>query len=482
MSCPFHFSPPYPQPHQSKSSFLLRFVRGWRSWLDVLFERSYRMKMGHYRQPGLDIYMVNEPKQVRKILVEQPKAYPKHQLMHRMLEPLLGNSIFTTNGEVWERQRRILDQAFEQARLRLVFPLMKASVADMLTRLDRVADGQSFEVDGEMTFVTADIIYRTILSEKLSAEDAHSIFEAFLEFQHHAQRAMVLMMYKLPAWLPRRASKRSAEQIRSRLAELIATRFQAHERGEGGQHQDILAGLMQAKDPVAGDSFSYPELVDQICMLFLAGHETSASSLAWSLYLLSRSPELQARIVDEIRSVVGDREPEFADIKKLRLTWDTFREAMRLYPPVGFFVREATEAHTLRDKQVKEGSPILVSPWLIHRHRELWERPDEFDPDRFATPSGQASTKQAYLPFSMGPRVCIGAAFATQEAVLILASIVRRYQIEADTRHEPQTVGRVTIRSDNGIRVRLSRRPPLSTPSPQPAYQGTPLREPAEAL
>jgi cytochrome P450 len=142
----------------------------------------------------------------------------------------------------------------------------------------------------------------------------------------------------------------------------------------------------------------------------------------------------------------------------MRLAWDTFREALRLYPPVGFFVREATSTHCIRDKEVPDGSPILVSPWLIQRHEEYWERPTEFDPDRFTTDSGKESLKNAYLPFSMGPRVCIGAAFATQEAILILASILRRYRIDADPGHTPKPVGRVTVRSDNGIRIHLTPR------------------------
>lgn len=454
------FHPPYPTPHKSKSTFFLRFVRGWRSWLDVLFERSYSMKMGQLSQPGMKIYMVNDPSWVRRILVEKPEHYPKHQLMHRMLEPLLGNSIFTTNGEVWERQRRLIDMAFEQARLKLVFPLMNESAKDMTDRLDLVADGRSFEVDGEMTFVTADIIFRTILSESLDVATAKDIYEAFLEFQYHAQRAMMLMIYRFPPFFATRASKRPAQKIRAALAQIIARRYEEQARGEGDKYQDILAGLMEAKDPITGDSFSYEEMVDQVCMLFLAGHETSASALAWSLYLVSHCPDLQHQLHDEIVAVAGDRELEFGDIKKLKQTWNLFRESLRLYPPVGFFVREASHSHCIRDKDVKEGSPVLVSPWLVHRHRELWERPDEFDPDRFNTESGQESLKCAYLPFSKGPRVCIGAAFATQEAILILANLVHRYHIDADADHVPKVVGRVTIRSDNGIRVRLRMREP----------------------
>ncbi len=455
------FQPPYPKPHKTKSSFFLRFMRGWHSWLDVLFERSYRMQMGKISQPGMDVFMVNDPEWVRKILVGNPAEYPKHRLMHRMLEPLLGNSIFTTNGPVWERQRRLVDMAFEQARLKFVFPLMAASVQDSLIRLDTLADGKSFEIDAEITYVTADIIFRTILSENLSGQTAKEIYHAFVEFSHHAQRAMMLMIYRLPPFFATRASRRPAQKIRSILAAIIARRFQERAAGAGDQHNDILSGLMEAKDPVSGDHFSYAEMVDQVCMLFLAGHETSASALTWSLYLISHTPELQQEMYQEVIKVAGERDFELADMKQMPLVWDVFREALRLYPPVGFFVREAAQSHCLRDKQVEQGDPILISPWLIHRHRELWESPDDFDPHRFHTASGEESLKCAYLPFSKGPRVCIGAAFATQEAILILASMVRRYQINADKEHVPKPIGRVTIRSGNGIRLRLQRRKPM---------------------
>lgn len=453
-----HFKPPYPTPHKTKSSFLLRFLRGWRSWLDVLFEKSYSMKMGQFSQPGMTAYMVNDPEWVKKILVTNPKDYPKHQMMHRMLEPLLGNSIFTTNGEVWERQRALVDQAFAQARLRLVFPLMIESVQEMLVRLDEVADGQSYEVDSEMTHVAADIIFKTILSKSLDAESANSIYEAFIEFQHYAQKAMMLMIYHLPPYFATRASRKPAKKIRDIIAALIAKRYEERMNGADDHYQDILSALMDAKNPTDGSQFSYDEMVDQICMLFLAGHETSASALAWSLYLLSKCPDLQIKILDEINEKVGQKSIEYADVKQLDWVTDTFRESMRLYPPVGFFVRSAAEDQCIRDKDVKAGSPILVSPWLIHRHREMWDEPDTFAPERFRTESGKASLKCAYIPFSKGARVCIGAAFATQEAVLTLASIVRRYEILPVENHTPRVVGRVTIRSDNGIRIRLKLR------------------------
>jgi cytochrome P450 len=452
-----NFTPPYPKPHSNKSSLLLRFLRGWNSWIDVLFERSYSMKMGSISQFGMKIFMLNDTKWVPGILADA-KRYPKHALMHRMLEPLLGESIFTTNGEVWERQRRLMEPAFSAARLKLVFSLMHQSTANMLDRLDHVADGNSYEVDEEMTYVTADIIFRTILSQDLTENEAREIYAAFTEFQGHAQRAAILMIYRLPPFLWTRASRRSAKRIRSILSGIIERRCADRDAGKSAEYRDILGGMMEVSDPETGDRFSFPELVDQVCMLFLAGHETSASALTWALYLLSNCPHLQERICQEIRETVGDRDFEMSDMKALPTVGNVFREALRLYPPVGFFVREATQLQCIRDKDVAAGSPILISPWLLHRHRAIWERPDEFDPDRFDSESGKEAARCAYIPFSKGPRVCIGAAFATQEAVLILASIVRRYHIEPDRTHVPRVVGRVAIRSGNGVRIKLRRR------------------------
>lgn len=416
------------------------------------------MQMGEIRQPGGRVFMVNEPKWVRHVLVENASAFPKHELMHNLLEPLLGVSIFTTNGEVWERQRRLVDQAFTSAKLQTVFPEMQLAVAAMLKRLDKVADGRSQEIDGEMTYVTADVMFRAILSEPLTAIDAKKIYESFLVFQKYAQRASLLMMYRLWAWPMRFACKRPARRIRQILSKIIARRYELVDQADVVVPDDILNGLMQAVDPVHGDKFDYMETVDQVCMLFLAGHETSASTLAWSLYLLSRSPEVQDRIVEEINAYAPDGELSFAVVRKLKLVANVFRETLRLYPPVGFFVRTSAQDTSMRDKKIPAGSSVLISPWLIHRHRTLWDRSDEFDPDRFDTIEGKESSKCAYIPFSAGPRVCVGKAFATQEAHLILAAIVQRYRIDPVLNHEPKPVGRVTVRSDNGIYVRLTRR------------------------
>lgn len=456
------FYPVYPKPLKRKASMLLMFFGKRRSWLDGLYERSYGMKMGQVSLPGLELYMVNEPPLVRRILIEQAAKFPKHALLGKLLKPLLGESIFTTNGEQWQRQRQMMDQSFAHTRLKLVFPLMKAAASAMQDRLDRLPDGAAYDVDIEMTHVTADIIFRTILSQTLEGETAHKIFDAFTRFQALAPRLLNPIIFRLPRlfspWLAIRRSNQAAREIRSQLEVFILPRYEAHHLGNPGAQQDILASLLDAVDPNTGQGFSFDELVDQVAMLFLAGHETSASALAWSLYLISMSPEIQERMHAEAVAVIGDKEPEYSDIKQMQLIWNVFRETLRLYPPVGFFARQATETQVMRDKTVHADSSVIIAPWLIHRHRELWERPDEFDPDRYASDSARESLKCAYLPFGLGPRVCMGATFALQEAGLILATLVKRYRFEPLADHTPEPVGRLTIRSGNGIRVGVYKR------------------------
>ena len=436
----------------------------------MLYERSYLMKMGHVRLPRLDLYMVNDPAAVRKVMVDDYELFPKHALLHRILKPLLGESIFTANGAVWKRQRGLLDPAFGSARLKSVFPLMLAAVMDMCKRLNEVKDGEIINVEEDLTHVTADIIFRTILSMSLQEGDAKKIYAAFSRFQATALPISINLIFLLPPWLTSPLAtwrnRRAAREIRSLIDQSVRKRI-AMTQGRtlaNGQSdsispgKDLLDAMLETRDPETGDRFTEPELVDQICMLFLAGHETSASALSWSLYLLALFPEIQERAFQEAQSVLGDRQPGCDDIGKLELIRNIFRETLRLYPPVGFFARESECPTTLRDKAVAKGSAIVVSPWLMHRHRELWQAPDDFNPDRFGTDETRASLKNAYLPFGLGPRICIGAGFALQESSLILAELLRQFRFEYLTDREPKPVGRLTIRSENGIWLRLMKR------------------------
>jgi len=454
------YVPPKPPPQRRKLSPLDHIRKSRRCSLSSLYEKSYSMRMGQIWTPLRNLYFVNQPDLVDRVLTKEAEHFPKSKHMGTMLSLLLGDGIFVSNGEVWRRQRRMMDPAFNQARIQDVFPLMRDATEAMGERLRRHPDGDVLAIDEETTHVTADIIFRTIFSRELKRQEADRIFRAFGHFQELAYSQGLWALAGLPKFLSagRLLAGRHARTIRGLLERDVQQRLEELASHDPPQRKDILASLLDAVDSVTGDKFTRKELVDQIAVMFLAGHETSASALAWALYLIAMRSDIQERMHTEAVAVLGDRLPEFGDIKRLKLARDVFREALRLYPPVAYIGREAMHLERMRDKVVKRGSVIFISPWLIHRHRRLWDRPDEFDPDRFSDPASKESIRSAYIPFSAGPRVCLGASFAMQEAVLILSSLVRRFRFAPVEAHTPKPIARLTLRSENGIRLRIFKR------------------------
>jgi cytochrome P450 len=461
------FVPPYPAPMEKRTKLrrLLalpsKYFRYRRSALSSVIANAYSMKIGEIATPGGKIFVPNEPDLWKRVLVEDAAKFPKSEVIADMLGLLMGDSIFVSNGEVWKRQRRMMDPAFEGARIKVVFDLMRDAADALIERMDKLADGSPASIDMEMTHVTADIIFRTIFSIPMAGEDARKIFAAFTIFQETAYAHGIDRSLGLPRFLGffrHRRAERAAAIIRGVLDPIVKARFDSFHGGEPQTHRDILQSLVSVKDGVAGTHFDLRELCEQVSMLFLAGHETSASSLAWALYLITMDDAVQERLRAEAVSVLGRRPPEFSDMRKLNLARNVFHEALRLYPPVAFLPRTAAEACTLRTKHVPKGATVSISPWLIHRHRVHWQTPDVFDPDRFDRPETAQCQRDAYLPFSKGPRVCLGASFALQEAALIIAMLARRYRFAPVEGFAPEPVARLTVRSENGIRLRVFRR------------------------
>ncbi len=454
------FIPPKPKPHKRKLSPFRRILEVRHSAISVLFDRSYSMHLGDVWTPSRKVYFVNQPSLVNSVLVKDAARFPKSIAMGSMLELLMGTGVFVSNGALWRKQRRMLDPAFNQARIQDVFPLMRLATEEMAARLRSHADGEFLPIDEETTHVTADIIFRTIYSRPLTADESQRIFRAFGRFQELAYAQGVWKMAGVPNWLSpgRFFAARHARVIRGLLERGVQDRLDEQASGKKLERKDILASLLEARDPVSGERFSRKDLVDQISVLFLAGHETSASVLGWALYLIAMRPDIQERLHAESVAAFGDRAPEFGDMRRLRLARDVFRETLRLYPPVAFMSRDATQNEVMRDKLVKPGESLFVSPWLIQRHTTLWDRPDVFDPDRFSDPASKESQRTAYLPFSAGPRVCLGASFAMQEGMLILAYLTRHFRFEPVADHVPRPIARLTLRSENGVRLQVFRR------------------------
>lgn len=454
------FVPPKPIPHDRKLGPLRRFARSMHSALDALYANSYRMKLGDVWLPGRKMYFVNQPELVSTILAADVDRFPKSDLMSTMLSLLLGQSIFNSNGDLWRQQRRMMDPAFDITRIKAIFPRMVEAADAMAARLHEGAAGPDTAIDLEMTHVTADVIFRTIYSQSFTRADAETIFENFERFQQLAWIHGVWSLAGVPHWLSvgKWRAKRYARRIRDLLHRPVRARLDAIAAGEPIPEGDLLTSFIRASDPETGKTFTEEELVDQIGIMFLAGHETSASALAWALYLVANVPEVQARLQAEADAVFADGPLTFAKMKSLGFTRDVFREALRLYPPVTFVPRDAAEREAMRGKDIAPGAILYVSPWLMHRHEDHWDNPDAFDPDRFARRETREAERKAYLPFSKGPRVCLGAAFALQEAVIILATIMRDWTVSPVEGHVPRPISRLTLRSENGIRLTMERR------------------------
>jgi cytochrome P450 len=432
-----------------------------------LSEWDYQIPIGSVRFLGLNLFLVNQPAAVKHILVDEVDQYPKHPLTLWILEPLIGRAIFSVNGPEWARQRRLMDQAFQVAQLRKVFPQMGGAVTAMLARLGEA----SIDIDQEMTLVTADVIVRTILSRPLEAAEAGELFEAFSRYQRRAGQALMLRFLRLPEPLLRRYLARHAGTIRRWIGAAIDQRRADQDLPRQDLPQDLLQALIEAQDPETGSRFSQAELLDQVCFLFLAGHETSASALAMATYLLSQFPDAQQRFSQEVAGILEARcakgespsDPlSFDELRELPYGAAIFNETLRLYPPVSFFIREAARDVDLVDRRCPMRSLVTISPWVIQRHGGQWSDPHGFRPERFladtASPEDRQWAKDAFLPFGLGPRKCPGAAFALQEALLVLAELVRRYELLPDPGHQPELVARLTLRSGNGVRVRLRER------------------------
>jgi cytochrome P450 len=442
--------PPKPAARADRVSLwgYLRLFR--RDILSAQPARLYRAWMAEFRTPFFRSYLCNDPALVRRVLDERPADFPKSDRVTEGLRPLLGRSVFVTNGEEWLRQRRIIDPAFEGGRVKEAFPAIWAAAEAAVARMD---PGE-VEVELAASHAAADVIFRTLFSIPIEDKVAQAVFHEFRAYQRSAPILNLAAFLPLPAWVPRlhrRATTRSAKVIRRLITGLTAGRAAAIAAGTAPV--DLATKIMTTPDPVTGTPFGTGEMVDQVAIFFLAGHETSASALGWALYLLATHPDVQERVAAEAAGI----RPEFGTVGSLRFTRDVFREALRLYPPVPMLVRETTVPEEFRGRSVKPGAQVVISPWHLHRHERLWDNPDGFDPDRWAG-EGKDAAREGYLPFSRGARVCPGAGFAMLEGTLLLAHLVRAFRFEPVAGRVPVPVAHLTVRAKDGIWLGVQRR------------------------
>jgi cytochrome P450 len=418
-------------------------------------ERLYRAKMAEMRLPFLHSVMVNTPDLVRLVLQHRADDFPKSGRVREGLRVLLGNSVFVTNGATWARQRRMIDPAFEGGRLHDTFPAMWAASEAAAGRLQ---PGWC-EIEAVTSHAAADVIFRTLFSVPIEDATAAEVYRSFRDHQRAAPILNLAALIPLPRWLPRpmpRKARSTAKRIRALITGMTAARAAAITSGQAPD--DLATKIMTTRDPVTGECFDTDEMVDQVAIFFLAGHETSASALAWTLYLIATHPDWQAKLTKEaqaIRPYLGGAAPEFGILRQFPRIRDTVREALRLYPPVPMMVREAAQAEEFRTRKLAPGAQVIVSPWHMGRNEHIWPDPHDFRPERWQQDACRAQARDGYIPFSAGPRVCPGAGFAMAEAVLILARLLVDWQFHADPDRIPVPTAHMTVRARNGIWLHL---------------------------
>ena len=457
-SPPTPYIPPRPRPLWPIAALMRTAWQREGNLLSLLPAAAYRKQITPLGYSRRSIVLINEPALVKDVMTDPTGIYPKNDLMVGALEPLVGDSIFVSSGEQWRRQRAMIDPAFSHMRLNRAFGSMTAAVDDYEDHLDAQAkSGEAFSLDLAMSHLTADIICRTVFSTSLASQVARDVFDAFEIFERSVAHVELKALIFDPPFRPipqHQPVLDACAEIRRHLGQLVDDHLEAGESA----YNDIASACIAARDPESGCPFNRKELIDELGVMFLAGHETTASALTWLFFILSVRPEILTRIRQEVEAVAGDGPISFEQARQLRYVRQVFQETLRLYPPITFIPRVAMETVRIGDRRIKKGAMIMISPWTTHRNQTLWPDPAVFDPDRFSREREKEIAPGSYLPFGMGPRTCVGAGFARLEACLIVARLARRYDFETLNARGVRPVARLTTRPVRQIRMKVRRR------------------------
>ncbi len=394
-----------------------------------------------------DIYMLRHPDQVQHVLHDRHTNYNKDTFDYRMLKPVVGEGLLTSDGPLWLHQRRLMQPAFHRRRIAAFADLMTARTAAMLERWDALARrGTVVDVSTEMARLTLDIATRTLFGVELH-DEAAAVGTAFTVLNTQVTEAFYSLLAMIPgvravAGRRARAAKRTLDAV---VMGIIGRRRRQGDQG------DLLSLLLAARDEDTGEGLSDQQLHDEVLTLLLAGHETTANLLSWTWYLLSTHPLAAARLRAELARVLSGRLPLMGDLPRLAYTRMVLDEALRLYPPAWIVSRAPIADDVIDGYAIPAGAVVTLSPYATHRHPEFWDNPEGFDPERFTPERVAARPRFAYFPFGGGPRQCIGNGFALQEAALVLATVAQRYRLDLVPGHAVVAQPLITLRPRGGL-------------------------------
>lgn len=445
--------PPGPRGHWALGTWpeWRRDSLGWMQEMVARYGDAVRFRY----VPGFHGYLFTHPDHLRRILQDNHRNYLKQHPSYHVLLPLIGRGLLTRDRDEWLAHRRLMQPAFHRERIARLGAVMTEVASRAVRRwAPLAASGTPIDVDHEMSRVTLETVGRALFGQQLGGlgEEALAAYSAANEITASLTVSPLGRFAARTTILPVSRRLRAAiARLDSVVATIIAQRRATPEPGD-----DVLGMLLAARDEESGRGLTAQELRDEIMTLLLAGHDTTAQALTWTLYLVSRHPAVEARLRGELQQVLGGRPATADDLRALPYTRMVLHEAMRLYPPVYAFPRRAEREDVVGRFRIEPRATILLSPYLTHRHPEFWPDPERFDPERFTAEAIATRDRFAYIPFSAGARMCIGNAFALTEAQLMLAAFLRAYRFEPVPGYVARAEPRITLRPRGGMPMRLT--------------------------
>ncbi|MGZ6213036.1 MAG: cytochrome P450, partial [Candidatus Binataceae bacterium] len=401
-------------------------------------------------------YLLNHPSHVEHVLQRNHRNYRKSPMLGK-LRPVLGDGLFMSEGELWTRQRRLIQPSFHKERVDALGAVMTDVITAHLKEWEkRAQSGEAFNLSEDISVLTLEIALRTMFGTGLGKDAEH--FGDAMKVVHAVPAKRIWDITGLGEKMPTRQNRQFNEEVgflRHVVARIIEERRAAPEG-----HDDLLSVLMAARDADTNEAMSDQQLRDEVMTLMLAGHDTTATMVAWALLLLAQHPAHLEMMRNEVDQVLMGRVPEPEDLKPLDYTRRIIQEVARLRPSIWWFARVAINDDNIGGQPIKAGTTVFISQYLIHTQPQIWEEPEKFDPDRFLPERMQSRSKFAYFPFGAGPRVCIGSSFAMMEMQFVLAMIFRRFDITITSEKDPEFGSLITLRPTKDIwaQTRLRRR------------------------
>jgi len=416
-----------------------------RNVLSIIPELAVKQPMVSGKM-GKRWHMVMDPIAIREMLLDRVDDYPKSLVTKNLLRPAIGESLFIAEGAQWRWQRRAVAPAFSHRNMLNLSPIMTAAAERSADRIESAGPAAINLLD-EMVTTTFDVISDVTFSggDRFDRDAVHRAIDAYIA---EAGKISLFDILGFPDWLPRPGRAMSGRALRD-MKRIADDAINARAQRGTSEVPDLLDLLLGGVDPETKRQMNTAELRDNLLTFIVAGHETTALTLSWALYLVGFDQTVQEKARAEAESVLAGRAATGADVEHLPYIRQIIDETLRLYPPAGIISRTAQKHDILSNREVKPGDTVMIPIYALGRHRLLWENPDAFDPDRFR--NRKAIDRYAYLPFGDGPRICIGASFAHQEAVIILATLLSRFRFNPVSGKDPKPVMILTLRPEGGV-------------------------------